>query len=310
MKCDIIIPVWNEKFLTSKCIDSIRKNTHIPYRILIIDNDSDPETSQYLKKLTNESPDSISLKRNDKNLGFPKAVNQGIALSSAPYLCILNSDTEVYDGWLTEMVRVAESSADIGIVNPASNNLGRKYTQPASKDYGKYIEMSACIGFSMLIKREVVDKIGKLDEIYSPGNFEDTDFSRRAIKADFRCVMAEASYVYHVQNTGFKKRKDWDERFKRNLNIFNERWGKVKRIAYIIKDIKENDLSAAERNIRDFLKNGDWVYVFLKKGCIRPDLKEHCSLRVFELGSFIFDIKVFWRVVTRKKKFDKVVTLR
>ena len=162
----------------------------------------------------------------------------------------------------------------------------------------------------MLIKREVVDKIGKLDEIYSPGNFEDTDFSRRAVKAGYRCVMARGAYVYHVQNTGFKKRKDWDEKFKRNLDIFNERWGRVKRIAYIIKDLKENDPSAAERNIRDFLKNGDWVYVFLKKGRLGPNLKEHCSLRIFELGSFIFDIKVFWRIVTRKKKFDKVITLR
>ncbi len=310
MKCDIIIPVWNEKALTVKCIDSIRQNTHFPYRILIIDNGSDPETSRYLKELTNKNPDLINLKRNDENLGFPKAVNQGIALSDAPYLCILNNDTEVYNGWLTEMIRVAESSADIGIVNPASNNLGRKYTQPTSEDYGKYIEMSVCIGFCMLIKREVVDKIGKLDEIYSPGNFEDTDFSRRAVKAGYRCVMARGAYVYHVQNTGFKKRKDWDEKFKRNLDIFNERWGRVKRIAYIIKDLKENDPSAAERNIRDFLKNGDWVYVFLKKGRLGPNLKEHCSLRIFELGSFIFDIKVFWRIVTRKKKFDKVITLR
>ena len=52
IKCDIIIPVWNERELTIKCIESIKRNTLLPYRIILIDNASDTETASYLKELS------------------------------------------------------------------------------------------------------------------------------------------------------------------------------------------------------------------------------------------------------------------
>jgi len=305
IKCDIIMPVWNERELTRKCIESITKNTDVSCRVILVDNASDTETASYLKELSGKNKDAITLIRNEENIGFPKAVNQGITVSNAPYLCILNNDTEVYKGWLSEMIDVAEANPDIGILNPASNNLGLR--KPLEGFSGKWIEMSSCIGFCMLIKREVIQKIGILDEIYSPGNFEDTDFSRRAIKAGYKCVMAKGAYVYHLQNTGFKKRKDWRERFKKNQEIFNERWGRIKRIAFVIKDVKEDALKKIDDDIKDFLDKGDRVYVFLKKGAQAPQLKEHGSLRIIEMAGFMFDLKVWWDVNFRKKKFDKVI---
>jgi O-antigen biosynthesis protein len=302
IKCDIIIPVWNERELTGKCVDSIEKNTTLPHRIILIDNASGIKTASYLKELSEKDKGGIVLIRNEENIGFPRAVNQGIAVSSAPYLCILNNDTEVYKGWLEEMINIAESNPDIGIINPSSNNLGQN--KPLEGFSGKWIEMPSCVGFCMLIKREVIQEIGNFDEIYSPGNFEDTDFSRRAAKAGYKCVMAKGAYVYHVQNTGFKKRKDWDEKFKRNLNIFNQRWGGIKKIAYVI---KKNIPSAVEEDIKGYLKNGDWVYIFIKKGSAMPRLEEHGSLRVIEMTGFMFDLKVWWNVKLRKKKFNKVI---
>nr|MBU1327713.1 glycosyltransferase family 2 protein [Candidatus Omnitrophota bacterium] len=303
IKCDIIIPVWNEPELTRKCVEAIEKNTPLGYRIILVDNASGNETASYLKGLSERNKGRVTLIRNEENVGFPKAVNQGIAVSITPYLCILNNDTEVYKGWLSEMIDIAEANPDIGILNPASNNLGLR--KPLEGLSGKWIEMSSCIGFCMLIKREVIQKVGKLDEIYSPGNFEDMDFSRRATKAGYKCAMAKGAYVYHVQNIGFKKRKDWDKKFKRNLDIFNQRWGKIKRIAYII---KENIPSAIEEGINGYLKNGDWVYIFLKDGAKKSLLKEHGSLRIMEMAGFMFDLKVLWNIKLRKKKFDKVIS--
>lgn len=305
VKCDIIIPVWNERGLTEECVQSIKKNTVLPHRVILVDNASGAETASYLKELSEKDKDAVILIRNEINSGFPKAVNQGIAISNAPYLCILNNDTEAYKGWLEEMVRIAEDNPGVGVINPSSNNLGQ--SGPLEGLSGKWIEMSSCIGFCMLVKREVIWKIGNLDEIYSPGNFEDTDFSRRAIKAGYKCVMAKGAYVYHAQNTGFKKRKDWDENFKRNMEIFNKKWGKVKRIACVIKGAGKDRLKTAENDIKGFLKDGDRVYVFIKKGCVNLSMAEHCSMRVFELGGFMFDIKVLWNIVFRKKKFDKII---
>ncbi len=49
MKCDIIIPVWNQKDITKDCVDSIVKNTSYPYRLILIDNASDNDTKRYLE---------------------------------------------------------------------------------------------------------------------------------------------------------------------------------------------------------------------------------------------------------------------
>ena len=155
----------------------------------------------------------------------------------------------------------------------------------------------------MLIKKKVIEKIGKLDEIYSPGNFEDIDFSRRATKAGYKCVMAKGAYVYHAQNTGFKKRKDWDKRFKKNLGIFTNKWGKVERIVYIIR--KENNYSLVKKSISGFLKTGHFVQVFFKNDIPVVEIQEHLSLRVFKIKS---SAAMLWRVLTRKKRFDRIFT--
>ncbi len=303
IKCDIIIPVWNERDLTKICIESIGKNTTLPYRIIIVDNASAIETASYLRELSEKNKNTIRLIRNEENAGFPKAVNQGIALSGVPYVCILNNDTEVYKGWLEEMIKIAESDADTGLVNPSSNTLGQP--GPLEDFSGKCMEMSSCIGFCMLIKKEVIEKIGKLDEIYSPGNFEDTDFSRRAQKAGYKCVMAKGAYVYHAQNTGFKKRRDWDEIFKRNLEIFNKRWGRIQRVVYVITGDKENKYDTIKDSVKDFLKAGHFVHIFFKRGIPESEIQQHISLRTFKIKS---TLTILWRILLRKKKFNRIVT--
>ena len=154
MDCDIIIPVWNQLALTRDCIESVRKNTGGGYAIIVIDNASGEETAQYLDNVRSEGSPRVSIIRNKKNLGFIKAANQGIAASSAPYVCLLNNDTLVTKGWLKEMVAISESADDIGIVNPSSNNLGQKpaggeplelYAEKISKESGQSIELGAAV---------------------------------------------------------------------------------------------------------------------------------------------------------------------
>lgn len=93
MKCDIIIPVWNHKDITKDCIDSIIRNTVYPYSLILIDNASDADTKTYLESLKNNGSIDVKLIRNEENLGFVKAVNQGLKASGAPYVCIMNNDT-------------------------------------------------------------------------------------------------------------------------------------------------------------------------------------------------------------------------
>ena len=313
MRCDIIIPVWNQMAFTKDCLESIKKNTFgNDWRLIIIDNASESETKSYLETVKASGELPLVLIRNEENLGFIKAVNQGISASNAPFVCLLNNDTLVTEGWLGEMVRVAGSASGIGIVNPSSNNLGQKpadgepmalYAQKLKQEAGQYVELGAAIGFCMLIKKEVINKIGLFDEIYGMGNFEDTDFSRKAIKEGYICVRACGAYVYHRESTSFGKVKSFNEDFNRNKEIFEFRWGKAQRVAYILDQYDANILKRLEADSMKLARDGNWVWFFTKDDIQIPS---HSNIRRVALGSGNFYIKTIFKILTKKKRFSEI----
>lgn len=311
MTCDIVIAVWNNIELTRRCVDSIVKNTDIDYRLILIDNASDDETKRYLESVKEREPARVLLIRNESNLGFIKAVNQGMRLSEAPYICLINNDTIVTKGWLSEMIRVAESSPRIGLINPSSNTLGQKpdigesvdlYAERLKEDATSFSEIGSAVGFCMLIKREVVEKIGVFDEIYGMGNFEDTDYSRRAIKEGHTCVRANRAYVYHDEGSSFGRDSVFDENFERNRQIYEFRWGKRRWIAYVISSSDDNMIRELEKDVMPKARLGLWVWYFSNK---RLALPEHSNIiaNVFDKH---FYIKTLWKVLTKKKRFSEI----
>jgi GT2 family glycosyltransferase len=311
MRCDIVIPVWNNLDLTRSCVDSVTKNTDAGYRLIIIDNASDNETKKYLKQLKDKEGPGVLLIRNETNLGFIKAVNQGMRLSDAPYICLVNNDTVVTKGWLGEMIKVAENSPRIGLINPSSNTLGQKpenkesveaYAEGLKKEAPLFTEIGSAIGFCMLIKREVIDKIGVFDEIYGMGNFEDTDYSRRAIKEGYIAVRSRRAYVFHDEGSSFGRDRAFDENFERNRQIYEFRWGRRKWIAYIISSFDDNMIKALEKDIMPEARLGLWVWYFSDK---RLALPEHSNIiaNVFDKH---FYLKTLWKVLTKKKRFSEI----
>lgn len=313
MKCDIIIPVWNELAVTKDCLESIKKNTDgNDWRLVIIDNASAAETKSYLEivKASGELP--LELIRNEENLGFIKAVNQGMSASDAPFVCLLNNDTLVTKGWLTEMIRVAESTGEIGIVNPSSNNLGQKpaegepmelYADKFRQSAGQYVELGAAIGFCMLIKRDLIKKIGLFDEIYGMGNFEDTDFSRKAVREGYRCVRACGAYVYHRESSSFGKVRSFSEDFSRNKEIFEFRWGKPKRIAYVLDLYDANIMKRLDVESMKLARSGNWVSFFRKNDVQIPN---HSNIMAVGPGKGNFYINTTFKILTKKKRFSEI----
>ncbi len=172
-KCDIIIPVWNQLKATKRCLDSLLQNTTFDFNLIIVDNGSKKKTEDFLKDFERNNPKcGIIPIRNKKNKGFVKAVNQGMRESRADYICILNNDTIVTEGWLSEMIKIFQINPNIGIVNPSSNNLGQKipfgknledYVSAFKSESGKYVELMNALGFCMLIKKMLIEEIGSFD---------------------------------------------------------------------------------------------------------------------------------------------------
>jgi GT2 family glycosyltransferase len=236
MKCDIIIPIWNQLDFTRECIEHILKNTKYPYRLILVDNASDEDTKKYLEGIKNKIAGTI-LVRNEENAGFIKAVNRGLRLSDSPYICIMNNDTLPAPGWLERMIGFSEAHPDAGLINPQCNGHGNmsidEYSKALERNKGLYMEMNQCQGFCMLMKRRLMEKIGYLDESFGIGGYDDTDYSIRAHKAGFRSVSIRDAYVYHRLHASFDKSGDREEWVKRNREIYYRKWGKHLRIGII-----------------------------------------------------------------------------
>lgn len=312
MRCDIVIAVWNQPVFTRDCVESVISNTaDVDYRLIIIDNASNDETKNYLESLKGLLGHKAMVVRNEKNLGFVKAANQGLRLSDAPYVCLLNNDTLVTKGWLSEMIAVAQAVPQIGLVNPSSNNLGQKpakgepvesYAAKLTEFHGKSIEIGSAIGFCMMVKRSVIEKIGVFDEIYGMGNFEDTDYSRRAVKEGFLCVRACGAYVYHREGSSFGRDSVFDENFERNRQIYEFRWGKRRWIAYILDPVDEFTLAMFNNDALKTVRNGYWVWVFSKN---RLALPQHSNIIQAEYKKSFY-LSTLFKILFKKKKFSQI----
>jgi len=115
-KVSIVIPVYNELATTIACLHSIKNNTdssHSTYEIIIADDASNDKTSEIEKYAT-----GIQIVRNESNLGFLENCNQALKKANGDYIVLLNNDTNVQKGWLSELLAHIQSDSTIGVVGP------------------------------------------------------------------------------------------------------------------------------------------------------------------------------------------------
>lgn len=239
----IVIPVYNQLDYTKKCIESLVSTLDRKVELIIVDNASTDKTYEYLSAYRN-SKLKIEVIRNTENLGFPKAVNCGIEESTGRYVVIANNDIIFTNGWLTRIIEVAESNDNIGLVGPISNEVSG-LQKDENANYSTVDEMfsyaarikqensSQVVNFPRLaflctlIKREVIEKIGGLDERFSPGNYEDDDYCLRAQLAGYKAVIARDIFVHHFGSKSFKANGNdaYKKRLEINRQIFVAKWG-------------------------------------------------------------------------------------
>jgi len=263
MMCDIIIPIWNQFELTRQCIDHITKNTRYPYRLVLVDNGSDDQTKSYLENFQKNNKD-FGLIQNKENLGFVRAVNQGLKISKASYVCVLNNDTMPGEGWLTQLIEFAQRHKDVGLLNPLCKGHEEKkisineYAKSVATNKDKFMEMNQCQGFCMLIKRELIDKIGYLDEQFGLGGFDDTDYSLRSYLAGYKSACVYSSYVYHKEHESFCQMGDRKKIQSESEKRFFKKWPRHLRVAVFF---SVNEMTS-DKEITNLLKSA----LFLARG--------------------------------------------
>ena len=106
----IIVPCWNQLEFTRHCFNSLRRYTRLPWELVVIDNGSTDGTKDYLAGVQDMSPVPVTIVANDRNVGFPAAINQGLRQARGEYLVLLNNDVVVTENWLDHLIALASAS--------------------------------------------------------------------------------------------------------------------------------------------------------------------------------------------------------
>ncbi len=256
----IIIVTFNTQELTKKCLQSIfQKKSKINFEVLLIDNSSSDQTLDMVKQ---DFP-QVRLIKSPKNLGFAGGNNLALKKIKAPFVLLLNSDTEVEPNSIEELFEFSkQSNFDIvscklvdknGQFQPNAGELptfwptffwisglddilGKfmtvlSYQERDSKYYVNNREVGWVSGSVMLIKQSVFEKIGLLDEnIFMYG--EDVDFCLRAKKARFNIGWTDKSTIYHLGGGSSRdhKYKQWSGEFKGLLYLYGKHFGNFQKI--------------------------------------------------------------------------------
>lgn len=243
-KVSVIVPTYNSWSTLKECLKSILKQTLKPYEIIVVDNGSSDETSE---KVSRSFPE-VKLITLSKNTGVTGGRNTGIksASRSYGYLLFFDHDMVADKNMILELIRVAQSHPEIGIVTPKIYYWGNKkriWSAGTSinlwsgqiifrggQDFGQYdkTEEIQVAPAAILVKKKVIQKIKKFDDTYF-ATYEDTDFCFRAKRAGFKTYYAPLALAFHKLPTDFEEeskrllsRSYW---VGRNRVIFMKKYG-------------------------------------------------------------------------------------
>jgi GT2 family glycosyltransferase/glycosyltransferase involved in cell wall biosynthesis/Tfp pilus assembly protein PilF len=236
----ILILAHNQLRDTRQCVASIEKHTAPPHELILIDNGSTDGTGQFFRDYATQHS-HVRVILNHANLGFSAGNNQGLACARGDFILLLNNDTVVTPGWLERMLAALERHPDCGLVGPVSNsvsgpqrvavnysNLDRLdnfAAQWRAAHAGQSAETARLVGFCLLLRRAVLEKIGGLDARFGSGNFEDDDFCLRAALAGFKLRMVLDAFVHHTGGQTFKGAGiDYRASLKQNWELFKAKW--------------------------------------------------------------------------------------
>jgi GT2 family glycosyltransferase len=222
---DVIIPVYRGPEQTLACIEAVLETIDNTARLVVVDDATDDlKLAAALEALAAEG--HLTLLRNTENQGFVTSVNRAMALHAAHDVVLLNSDTLVFDDWLTRLRAAAYSATAVGTVTPLSNSgsiasyphaLGAPidaedgaglHALAASTHSGTRFALPVGVGFCLYMRRDCLIDVGAFDAaVFGLGYGEETDFCLRARRRGWSHQLAADVYVYHAGGASFGGRR-------------------------------------------------------------------------------------------------------
>jgi len=176
------------KQIESNCVNSVVANTEYPYHLTYYNN----YKSGY--SLTN-------------------VWNKFIRASKHKYICLLNSDTVVYPGWLTKLVETLDSDNTVGFVGPSTNNCHGSQRNVPSLEAASQLPCNSVrvsnvplCGFCLLFEKQTFMNLGGFDERFKLYG-QESDLLKRAQEKGYRFAWRQDAFVYHIGEATMKAAK-------------------------------------------------------------------------------------------------------
>jgi GT2 family glycosyltransferase len=210
-KVAIIISTYNQKKLLEESLESLKKKTdYINYKVYVVDDSGKGEIGKEIEKKFKW----VEIIINKNNLGYSQSINRGMkkALkeSMPEYILMMNDDMEIIQkDWLRKLVEFAEKDKETGIVgcqqiypdgslqDVGGHLKGWELTKILKFKKGAKLNVDHFMGSCMLVKKEVIEKIGLMDEIFTPFLLEDSDYCLRAKKAGYSIKILTSVKIIH-----------------------------------------------------------------------------------------------------------------
>ncbi len=205
----IVVLNWNRLAMTASCCRALEALDHPAFQTVVVDSGSSMNNRDDLCEVC---PEALVVRLNE-NRGFAGGVNAGIRAAfeagRPDYIWLVNNDILCEPGSLSRLLATAAQSAGIGLVgNPMEEGaIGQTRWVPAGKTLRPpfYVPLEVCpgerpdylCGASLLIRRELIEQIGLLDEQFF-FFFEDADYSRRALQAGWRLAVCPDAGMTHT----------------------------------------------------------------------------------------------------------------
>jgi O-antigen biosynthesis protein len=288
----IVILTFNQLRFTQECVASIQTHTPESHEIIFVDNGSTDGTVAWLKvQLQNNS--GYRLIDNGTNLGFAKGCNQGIEAASGEFILLLNNDVVVTSGWLAGMLECLRRHPNAGIIGPMTNNIsgiqrvlridydnmtGLDFYAASFREFNRYrrIETRRIVGFCMLFRHELADRIGLLDENFGSGNFEDDDYCLRAELSGYHNVIAGDVFIHHYGSQTFSGNQiNFADAMIRNMGLYRSKWDYSKLDEALLRRLLQLDAVCEARRLNMEGKIDAAVESLLQQGVrVAPDNPE------------------------------------
>ncbi len=235
----IVIVTWNSEDEILNCLESVIVNIrllqNLETEIIIIDNDSSDKTVEIINNL---NFDKISIYKNEVNLGFTKAANQGIKYSNGKYIFLLNPDTVMNEDCIGLIFDFLKENVEYGAAAPGLKNEDGtiqysirnfpdyismffeltllSYIFPKSRifsrwkmeyfDYEKDSDVLQPMAAALMIKKNVLDKTGNMDEKFEMF-FNDVDLCRKIIDNGFKIRYIKDARAIHKKGASIYKNR-------------------------------------------------------------------------------------------------------